>query len=231
MFDRSWIKALAGLGLAATITSCGSTPSLTSIVISPTAYTVTLALLPDGAPAPSADQLPTNYKAIGYYTRPGHIAETQDITNSVTWFSFTPDMVTVNGTGVATPTGFATGFTQIWASAPGFDGDIVSNQSTYTVELPTDTTTGNVVSIAIQNANPTPAVNTNESLGATGVTGNGDQMNLTKSCVWTSSNTSVATVSSTGVLTTVSAGTASISATYKNAGGLEATGVTSITVQ
>lgn len=233
MFDKSWLRPLAVMGLVASITSCGSTPSLTSIVISPDSFTTTLAFLADGAVAPQADQLPTNYKAIGYYTRPGHAAATKDITDSVTWFSFTPDLVGVTSSGVATPAGLAIGFTQIWASAPGFDGDIVSNSSTYTVELPSSTTTAEVVSISIQKPNPTVStLNANETFKAIGVTGNGDQMDVTSSCVWSSSNTSVATVNAkTGVATTVGAGTSSIGATYKNSGGMEAAGFTTLTVQ
>jgi Bacterial Ig-like domain (group 2) len=233
MFDKSWLRPLAVMGLVASITSCGSTPSLTSIVISPSSFTTTLAFLADGTVAPPADQLPTNYKAIGYYTHPGHPAETRDITDSVTWFSFTPNLVTINSSGVATPAGLAVGFTQIWASAPGYEGDIVSNSSIYTVDLPSSTTGAEVVSISIQQPNPTvSSVNANESFKAIGITGNGDQMDLTSSCAWSSSNTSVATVNSkTGVATAVGAGTSSISATFKNSGGIEATGFTTLTVQ
>jgi hypothetical protein len=230
---KSWLRPLALMGLVASITSCGSTPSLTAIVISPTSFTTTLAILADGTVAPQADQLPTNFKAIGYYTHPGHPAETLDITDSVTWFSFTPNLVTINSSGVAIPAGLAIGFTQIWASAPGFEGDIVSNAATYTVDLPSSTSTGAVVSLSIQEPNQTVSgLNANETFKAIGITGNGDQMDVTKSCVWSSSNTSVATINAkTGVATTVGAGTSSIGATYKNSSGMEATGFTTLTVQ
>lgn len=233
MFDKSWLRPLAVMGLVASITSCGSMPSLTTIVISPTSFTTTLAFLADGAVAPPADQISTNFKAIGYYTRPGHAAATKDITDSVTWFSFTPDLVTINSSGVAIPAGIAVGFTQIWASAPGFDGDIVSNAATYTVDLPAGVATANVVSISIQKPDPTvTTLNANETFKAIGVTGNGDQMDVTKSCVWSSSNTSVATINvKTGVATAVGTGTTSIGATFKNADGMGATGFTSLTVQ
>jgi len=233
MFDKSWLRPLAVMGLVASITSCGSTPSLTSIVISPTSFTTTLAFLADGAVAPPADQISTNFKAIGYYTRPGHPAATKDITDSVTWFSFTPDLVTVNSTGVAVPAGLAVGFTQIWASAPGYDGDIVSNAATYTVDLPASADAGEVASISIQKPNPTvTGLNANETFKAIGITGNGDQMDVTASCVWSSSDTSVATINAkTGIATTVGTGTSSIGATYKNASGMKATGFTTLTVQ
>lgn len=233
MYDRSWFRGLLVLGLVASITSCGATPSLTSIVISPTSFTVTLALLADGSVAPQSDQLPTDYKAIGYYTRAGHQAETKDITDSVTWFSFTPDLVTITSSGVATPTGLATGFSQIWASAPGYGGDIVSNASTYTVNLPSGSAAAAaIVSIAIKTADPTvSSLNTTAPFKAIGTTGNGDQMDVTASCFWSSSNTSVATINAkTGVATTVGEGTSSISAMYKNQAGLEVTGFTTLTV-
>jgi hypothetical protein len=233
MFYRSWFKPLAVMGLVASITSCGSTPSLTSIVVSPDAFTNTLVLLADGLPAPQSEQLSTNFKAIGYYTRPGHPATTADITDSVTWFSFTPALVTVSSSGVATPAGQATGFSQIWASASGFDGDIVSNAITYTVDLPGTSTTADVVSISVKSSNTNVSgPNASESFKATGITGNGDQMDVTKSCNWSSSNTAVATIGAkSGIVTTVAAGTSSISATYKNSNGIAATGFTTLTVQ
>ncbi len=233
MFDRSCVKGLLLVGLLAPITSCGTSASLSSIVISPTNFTVTLALLADGSVAPQSDQLSTNFTATGYYTRGDHPVETQNITDQVTWYSYTPEMVTINNQGVATPTGMALGFTQITASAPGFGGDIISNDATYTVELPSGSSSGGaIVAISVLQPNQTvSSLNTTKQFKAVGVTGSGSQSDVTSSCVWSSSNTSVATIDSkTGVATTVGTGTTSIYATYKNQGGLVASGFTHLTV-
>ncbi len=233
MFDRSCVKGLLLVGLLAPITSCGTSASLSSIVISPTNFTVTLALLADGSVAPQSDQLSTNFTATGYYTRGDHPVETQNITDQVTWYSYTPEMVTINNQGVATPTGMALGFTQITASAPGFGGDIISNDATYTVELPSGSSSGGaIVAISVLQPNQTvSSLNTTKQFKAVGVTGSGSQSDVTSSCVWSSSNTSVATIDSkTGVATTVGTGTTSIYATYKNQGGLAASGFTHLTV-
>jgi trimeric autotransporter adhesin len=233
MFDRSCVKGLLLVGLLAPIASCGTSPSLTSIVISPNEFTTTLVFLADGSVAPQSDQLPTNFTATGYYTRADHPAETLNITDQVTWFSYTPDLVTITSQGVATPAGLATGFSQITASAPGFGGDIISNAATYTVDLPSSTSTGNAIaSISVQQPNQAESSpNTTEQFKAMGVTQSGSKTDLTTSCTWSSSNTNVATIDSkTGVVTTVGAGTTSIYATYKNRDGLAATGFTNLTV-
>jgi hypothetical protein len=85
-----------------------------------------------------------------------------------------------------TTTGAWTGFTNITASAPGFNGDIVSNSVTFTV---TDTsTTDDVISIVVT---PNPytftAVNASNPFTAIGTTQTGVQENLTSATgmAWT----------------------------------------------
>jgi hypothetical protein len=233
MFHRSCVKGLLLVGILAPITSCGTSPSLTSIVISPTAFTTTLAFLADGSVAPPSDQISTQFTATGYYTRGDHPAETLDITDQVTWLSYTPDLVTITSGGVATPAGLAVGFSQITASAPGFGGDIISNAATYTVNLPSSSSSGNAItSISVLQPNQAASsVNSTEQFKAMGVTVNGSKTDLTASCVWSSSNTSVATINAkTGVATIVGAGTTGIYATYQNRTGLAATGFVNLTV-
>lgn len=127
MFNRTCLNVLLLVGLLLPLTSCTSSPSLTSIVISPSDFTATLAT--------SGPPIWTQYTATGYYGHAGH-QSTKNITNQVTWTSYTPMLVIINSSGVATVAGQATGFTQITASAPGFNGDIISNASTFTVTAP-----------------------------------------------------------------------------------------------
>jgi hypothetical protein len=131
MFNNFYIKALLLAGLALPIAGCIAPQGLDSIVITPSTYTVTLSTTGYGGY--------WSYKAIGYYGNAAHQV-TKDITDQVTWTSLAPIMVTINSSGVATVTGKATGSTSIIASAPGYNGDIVSNVSTFIVQLPTATT-------------------------------------------------------------------------------------------
>jgi trimeric autotransporter adhesin len=231
MFDRSCVKGLLLVGLLAPIASCGTSPSLTSIVISPTDPTITLALTSTGAALPPSDQLPTQYTALGYYTRPDHPAEVQDVTSQVTWAVNSPDLVAVSSTGLALPAVKAVGFGQITASMPGFGGDIVSNQSTYTVNLPTNFETSDVTSLDIEPASPTVTHGNPIGFSVIGTTGTGETINLTRVSTWTSSNTGVATIGArTGSGEAVAAGTSAIVVSYVNADGLEVTAYTILTV-
>ncbi len=215
------------------VTSCTDDPSLTSIVISPSSFTTTLVLLPNGQVAPSSEQASEQYKAIGYYTHPAHQPIVKDITNQVTWFSPTTWLVGINSSGLATVTGGGTGFTQIEATMHGFHGLVISNQSTFTVNSPSSTASTDVVSIAITPTAPTlTGTGQSEGFVAIGTTGTGSTQDVTTSCIWTSSNTGVATIGAkTGLATTVGAGTSIIVATYTNADGLQVTSNTLLTVQ
>jgi trimeric autotransporter adhesin len=213
-------------------TSCTDDPSLTSIVISPTSFAATLVLQSNGEPAPASEQLWTEYTATGYYTHPGHEAITKDLTKQVTWLSYTPLLVTINSSGVATVAGTATGNTQITASMQGFHGIVVSNASDFSVSLPNGVTTTDVTSLAITPSNPSVAAGTTEGFVATGTTGTGSSELLTTSATWISSNPSVATIGAhTGLAATLAAGSTIIVATYTNPDGLAVTATTQLTVQ
>jgi hypothetical protein len=226
MFNRFCFGALLLACLALTFTGCNATSGLTTIVISPSSYTAVA--------SPYGDtQVTTNYKAIGYYGHADH-QTTKDITDQVTWTSYTPNLVTISSSGVATVTGEMYGDTQIIASAPGYNGDIVSNASTFTVSAPNSSTNSDIVSITITPSSPTFA-STGLGIGfsAIGTTGTGTQVDVTAVSKWTSSNTSVATIGAkTGTGTTVGAGVSTITATYTNSNdGIMVTAYTVLTVQ
>lgn len=200
------------------LTSCTNSPSLTSIVITPSSYTITLAT--DGYGGY------WSYAATGYYTHPGHVAKTEDITDQVTWTSLAPIMVTISNTGVATPTGLATGTSQITASAPGFNGLVVSNASTFTVQLPTTTAVRRVTALSI-----VPSQNQGAPFAVTGKTADGGVVSLTDHVTWSSSNPLVATVDeTTGAIEMIGAGKTTITAIYTNADGGMAMGTKVLTV-
>jgi len=225
MRDRSLLGVFVLAGLVIPFTSCAVSPSLTSISITPNAYTAVLA--PCGDP-----QVTTNFQAIGSYTRPGHAAVTKDITSQVTWTSLTPAMVTVTSAGTATVTCQMYGSTAIEASAPGFHGDIVGT-ATFNVEAYNNTSTNDVVSITVTPTNPVlTAAGQTVSFVATGTKGNGTTVNVTTASTWTSSDPSVASINpNTGVATALAAGNTTITATYVNSDGVQATGTSQLTVQ
>ena len=243
MFNRFCFGALLLACLAGTFTGCNTTTSLTTIVISPTTVTATLA-------PPGFQQAQSQFTAIGYYGHAGH-QTTENITNQVTWSSSGTQVATINSSGLATATGYNpatgegwTGITNITASAPGFNGDIVSNNATFTVTSCTSCANNDVSTVTV-----IPSTQTIATLGvpiqfeAVGNTVSGTSEALTNlpGIKWTSSAPSVATIctvgsaapctsSTYGLATTVGAGTTTITATYTNADGSGAVGSATLTV-
>jgi hypothetical protein len=234
MFNRFCFGAFLLAGLVLPITSCTSSPSLTSITVSPSTMNF------GGA------GLTTQLTATGYYTHPNHPAETKDITDEVTWASSTPECVTVSSTGFITSGHNVCSNIPVTASAPGFNG-LISGSMIVNV---TQSTTGggggsstDVTAITIIPSSQTVATagQTGQFI-AIGTTGAGTTKDLSSSAVWTSSSTAVATVcsagsaapcttSTSGLATAVGAGTTTITAVYTNTtDGTSATGQATFTV-
>ena len=91
------------------LTSCAREEQLTSVTVQPKTETFGAADIPVSANAGSTVQL----RAIGTYIHP---PSNKDITNQVAWNSNTPDMVTVDSTGLITATGLACGNTLVSAT-------------------------------------------------------------------------------------------------------------------
>ncbi|MGA8153509.1 MAG: hypothetical protein WB952_21335 [Terriglobales bacterium] len=82
--------------------SCGHEQQLVSITIQPTTETFGAANIP----VPADAGLHTQLRALGSYIHP---PVTKDITAEATWASNTPQIVTVDSTGLITATGQACG--------------------------------------------------------------------------------------------------------------------------
>ncbi|HTB95759.1 MAG TPA: Ig-like domain-containing protein [Terracidiphilus sp.] len=226
MRDRLLLGAMVLTSLVIPLTSCTSSPSLTSITVTPNVMNF-------GGPG-----LTTQLTAIGSYTHPGHPALTKDITNQVTWASATPDCVTVSSTGLITSqSNICSGIT-ISASAPGFNGDITASM-TVNVTQPTGsggspgggTANGDVTSISIIPATQSVAApGDTAQFIAVGTTNTSTTVNLTNLATWTSSSSQIAIVSTSGLATGVTAGTVTITALYTNEDGTAATGTASFVV-
>jgi hypothetical protein len=97
------------LGCLAGLPSCGHDQELVGITVQPTTETFGAANIPVSADAGLNVQL----RALGSYIHP---PVTKDITDQVTWSSNTPNMVTVNSTGLIAPTGNECGGTIVSAT-------------------------------------------------------------------------------------------------------------------
>jgi len=109
---RKWFSIVVLVAAALTllnVVSCGDPQELVSISIQPSVETIGASNVPVGADAGIQVQL----EAYGNYVHP---PVTKDITDQVTWLSNTPQMFTVNSTGLLTATGDLCGGAIISAS-------------------------------------------------------------------------------------------------------------------
>lgn len=125
---------------------------------------------------------------------------TQNLTNSAIWTSSNTAVVTISN-GIAT--GASAGSSNISAAQNG----ITSNSFVLSV------TAATLQSITITSASASIAKGTTDQFTATGSFSDGTTQNLTNSATWSSSNTAVATISSSGLATAAGIGSSSISAT------------------
>jgi hypothetical protein len=113
---RKWFKVIIVLVAALFLPGCGHDQQLVSITIQPDTETFgdakTPVILDKG--------LNVQLKAYGSYIHP---PVTKDITNQAVWTSNTPQMVTVDATGLITATGDACGNTLVSAT-------VTTNKST-----------------------------------------------------------------------------------------------------
>jgi len=130
----------------------------------------------------------------------------QDVTTSVSWNSSLPATATIDSKGLATAA--AAGQTTITATSGS-----IYNSATLTV------TQAALVSIAVNPANPSLLVGSMQPFTATGTFSDNSQQDLTSAVTWGSSNQAVATIDPTGVATTWSVGSTSISATLNSISG------------
>src|SRR6185295_2940954 len=134
----------------------------------------------------------------------------------VTWSSSNTSVATVTGNGLVT--GGAAGSATITATSEGKTGT-----AAITVTLVP------VASVTVSPASPTVTAGQTVQLTATPKDANGNPL-TGRTITWSSSNTSVATVSSSGLVSGVVAGSATITATSEGQSGTAAITVTNVSV-
>ena len=134
----------------------------------------------------------------------------------VTWASDNPAVATVSSTGLVT--GVAQGEATITARSETKSGTAAIT----VIRMP-------VASVTVTPATPTVLLGQTLSLGATPKDANGNVLNG-RVVTWASDNTAVATVSSTGLVTGVAQGQATITATSETKSGTAAVSAVSLTL-
>jgi len=198
-----------------TVTGSGSTNSdITSVTIIPNAQTV-------AAPGDTAA-----YSVIGT-TASG---STMSLTGLVVWSSSSPQIATVNAsTGVATAVG--PGTATISAQYTNSDKTTAAGTATFTVTGGGATNTDITTVTIVPSSQTVNAVGDTATFSVVGTTASGATQNLNGSVVWSGSSPQIANVNaSTGVVTAVGPGTATIAAQYTNTDGTTATGTATFTV-
>jgi hypothetical protein len=117
--NRSWFLIIV-CAAALFLPSCGHEQQLTSIAIQPTTEIFGASNIPVSADTGLSVQL----RALGTYIHP---PVTKDITNQVTWTSNTPDIATVNSTGLLVATGLACGGSIVSATVTTNNSGTVSS--------------------------------------------------------------------------------------------------------
>jgi uncharacterized protein YjdB len=190
------------MALVALVGGCSSTPSLSSIEVTPATTSI----------AVGASQ---QFTATGKYSDDS----TKDISADVTWSSSDPTIVTISKEGLAS--GVAKGSATIKASLD----DVVGS-----VTLKVDAPENLIKSIAVTPAAPSIAKGTTVELTATGTFMDGTTKDVTATATWKSATVSVATVDGKGVVTGVDAGSSVITATLDGVSGSATVGITSATL-
>jgi hypothetical protein len=204
----AWAGALLAtpIVLALFLAACSGTGTATLISITVTPATISIGV---------GDT--QQFTATGTYSN----GNTQNVTTSVAWTSGTA-AATISTGGLAT--GVAAGSSTITASAAGIAGITVTGTA-----LLNATGTPTLQSISVMPAAVTIGVDATQQYTATGTYSDGSMKTLTTE-TWSSSETSIATISTPGLATGVAAGSTTITATCSGISGSTPLTVSSATL-
>jgi uncharacterized protein YjdB len=217
----------------ASITSSGNNAQITTLAAGETVVTATSSGHSGGAaltvdPVASVPVASTSVELAANSLNPGQTtqatATTRDASNTVltgrvvSWSSSNQGVATVSESGLVAA--IATGTAQITATSEGRSGS-----AALTVASASPSTPAPVASVAVALSSASIAVGQTTNATATLRDASGNTL-TGRSITWSSSNTGVATVNSSGVATAVGAGSANIVATSEGQSGSAALTVT-----
>lgn len=164
-----------------------------------------------------------NFKAVGHYSD----NTTVDITDEVTFASSAPTVAVIGSVSDSqlTVTASAVGTSSISASMV-----TPSNNTITSTAIPITVTAEELTSIAITSSATSAIAGTDITMTATGTFSGGTTSDITASVLWISSDITVATIDSSGVITTLMAGTTNITATKVDTTSGQSSSALSITV-
>jgi uncharacterized protein YjdB len=187
-----------------------------------TTLTITDAILTDLAMTSANPSITNPSIAVGLtkqFTVTGTYSDgtSHDVTPSVTWFSANTQVATVNASGLAS--GVATGFSDITAS--------LDSEET-TTELTINNAT--LTALAITPANPSIANGLTKQFTAIGTYSDGTSPDITALVTWSSTDTAVATVNTSGLAKGISKGSEDITADFQDKSSTSSLTVTDATL-
>ncbi len=197
--NNSGLATAAGVG-SATVTAAYQGQTATTPAVQVTAAAVASITVTPASTSISTGST-QQYTATATYTDD----TTQNVTSSVTWSSSTTTVATITATGLAA--GVTAGTTTIGAAL-----NSVSGSTTLTVTTPSGPNP-TLSSIVVVPTSSRAAAGTSVEFYALGVFSNGSVQNISSTVTWSSSNSAIASVSTSGVATGIVPGTATIQAT------------------
>jgi trimeric autotransporter adhesin len=206
--DPTGLATGLSAGSTAITATLGDMSGTTLLTVQP-ASLVSISIVPSDSSLPKGGT--HQFAAIGNFSD----GSTQDLSSEVAWSSSNPAAAGISATGLVT--GVSAGGSTIGATL-----GVLTASTQLSISSPT------LVSIAVASPGPILSQGGTEQLTVTGVFTDGSTQDLTRAVAWTSSNPSVATITSSGVAAGIASGSASITAMFGNLGGTTALTVTSV---
>ena len=180
------MRVISAVFLLGFLITCAGSLALNSVVILPATVSI----------SPGATQ---QFEALGFFND----GSNHDITTQVTWTSSDTTVATIDSTGLATGSSLGTTTIQAISGTPG--SYPAGNTGTAVLVV--------VPAIIVITGNAVISAGTTENLTATGTDANGTPIaDITTKVAWSSSNTSVVTVDSSGLVAAHQGGTVTITA-------------------
>ncbi len=195
--------SIVGVSVGEATITVGLRKATATLAVRVSAAPVTLARLELSPESPSlALGTMLRLTATGVYSDDSR----RDVSPLAAWSSSAPTVATVSSAGALT--GLSVGATTVTATLQGVSASVEVAVTAVTL-----------AAIEVTPALPSLARGTTRAMTATGRFSDGSLQDLTSQATWASADSAVATVSATGVVTAVAAGTSAISAAFGGVSG------------